>query len=266
MDDKTCPCGDSIINLLASRHSSDIFVPECKNGSSYGGHLRLDAWAMKKAWTNPLTIGYEIKKSRSDFLNDTKWMNYLQYCNEFYFVCPFGLIQPEEISNEIGLIWASKNQTRLYTKKKSPYRTIGLDLEDVYKYILLWRAKIVTEHHNSKQSEKSYWQYWLAEKDENKDLGYRVSKKIRELVSSRITSVHHENQQLEARCKKLEAVEKIVTDLNLPIWHWNMAQEIREKLRLFKQSLPEGFEESLVRLRGQIDQTLAIIEGKKNEE
>ncbi|GAG15780.1 unnamed protein product, partial [marine sediment metagenome] len=74
-----------IVRLLNNRHSEDIFVDECKNGPTwFGSHLRLDAWVMKRKWSPITTIGYEVKVSRSDFLNDDKWQGYLQYCNQFY--------------------------------------------------------------------------------------------------------------------------------------------------------------------------------------
>ena len=52
-----------IEGLLRNRHESDVFVPECKIGSTWMERncLRLDAWTMKKSWANPACIGYEIK-------------------------------------------------------------------------------------------------------------------------------------------------------------------------------------------------------------
>ena len=42
--------------------------------------------------------GFEFKRTRSDFLRDLrsgKWTQYLDYCNTFTWVCPYGLIQPD---------------------------------------------------------------------------------------------------------------------------------------------------------------------------
>src|SRR5262245_37558363 len=86
--------------MLSQRHLGDVFVPECKTGSTGEGLLKLDAWAMKKSWADPLTWGYEIKVSRSDFTGDQKWHNYLRYCSEFYFVAPLGLIDVDELPPE----------------------------------------------------------------------------------------------------------------------------------------------------------------------
>lgn len=54
--------------------------------------------------------GYEIKVSRGDFKSDKKWTEYLAFCNQFYFVCPKGMIKLDELPPEIGLIYADIGQ------------------------------------------------------------------------------------------------------------------------------------------------------------
>lgn len=68
------------------------------------GLLKFDGLAITKSYTKPNIIGYEIKVSRNDFLQDNKWHLYLQYCNEFYFVVPKGLVKKEELPDHVGLI------------------------------------------------------------------------------------------------------------------------------------------------------------------
>lgn len=131
-----------VINLLAQKHSEDVFVPECKTGESSTGYSRMDAWVMKKSWSNPLVVAYEVKVDRQDFLRDDKWRKYLDYCNQFYFVAPKGIIQPEELPADVGLMWVTG--TRLFTKRKAPYRDVVVP-EDLYRYILMARAKITRD-------------------------------------------------------------------------------------------------------------------------
>lgn len=39
-----------VVSLIAARHTNDVFVPECKDGPTWGGGaMRLDAWAMRKS-------------------------------------------------------------------------------------------------------------------------------------------------------------------------------------------------------------------------
>ena len=239
---------ETLIRLLASRHWKDIFIKECKNGGSESGHLRLDGWAMKKSWSNPLTIGYEIKVSRSDFLGDNKWQGYLQYCNEFYFVCPSGLIQPDEIGEGIGLLWASKTGTRLYCKKKAAYREQGVNIENVLRYILYWRAEVKSgTYPEGTETQTEYWQRWMGEKDEEKRLGWKVSTKIRQIVTERIDKVESDNRILKSENEKLayikDEIEKLGFKDGVPS-EWLFDRE----MKALKKIVPEELTDSLEKL------------------
>jgi hypothetical protein len=250
---------NQIIELLASRHWQDIFVSECKNGSSDGGHLRLDGWAMKKSWVHPLTIGYEVKVSRSDFVGDEKWRGYLQYCNEFYFVCPSGLIRPDELPDDTGLLWVAKTGTRLFRKKKPVYRT-KTNLLDIYKYVLMCRTRIVHSAYYPERRNVAEWREWLAEKDEKKKLGYNVSRKIRELVATRIDKVEADRKWTAAENEKLtyfkDELKKLGFD-RVPD-HWKLDNKIKDLNRV----LPEDFERSLNRIKTDIEKVLSTINSK----
>jgi hypothetical protein len=255
----------SLVELLKAKHAEDIFLTECKNGGSAHGHLRLDGWAMKKSWAGPLTTGYEIKVSRSDFLGDNKWQGYLPCCNELYFVSPFGLIQPNEVPEKVGLLWASKTGTKLYVKKKAVYRTDGLKLEDVYKYILLWRSTVsdnvlrFTEIPN-----KEFWQNWLKEKDEDKRLGYIVSSKIKKLLDERIFKVEQENNSLRDENEKLKDIKdklKILGFDNVVPSKWSFDQQLKN----MRAIIPDDMKRSLVNLDSGIKNSLSKIEQMEHE-
>ena len=136
-----------IINLLSIRHRKDVFVTECKTGSTWDKHRKFDAWVMRKSWINHMIFGYEVKISRSDFLQDKKWRDYLPYCHKFYFVTPWGLIDKQEIEEPAGLIYASKNMSKLYIQKRVSPRIIQ-DPINIYIYLLMSRTILVspTEH------------------------------------------------------------------------------------------------------------------------
>ena len=129
-----------IAQLLAAKHADDVFVTECKDGPSTSGHIKLDAWAMRRSWAHPSFIGYEIKVSRSDFVGDTKWPQYLGVCNEFYFVCPAGIIRSEELSPEAGLLQIVSTGTRLLTKKRLPTGKFSRRLSFCYTFSWLARG------------------------------------------------------------------------------------------------------------------------------
>lgn len=58
-------------------------------------------------WKRMIWI-FEFKSSRGDFTSDKKWQHYLRYCHIFTFVCPYGVIQKEELPKGIGLLWVYK--------------------------------------------------------------------------------------------------------------------------------------------------------------
>ena len=125
----------AVAQLLLARHQDDVWAQEI--AIVPGNKRRIDFWAMTKSHSNLLTQGYEIKVSRGDFMGDNKWMDYLAACNRLYLVCPYGMVAPEEIMPEAGLIWVTKNGSKLLTKKKAQYRTDGVDPTFVYRQLLM---------------------------------------------------------------------------------------------------------------------------------
>jgi hypothetical protein len=184
-----------IKQLLAEKHANDVFVTECKSGPTFGGLKILDAWAMKRSWTHPMAIGYEIKIHRGDFMNDVKWNNYLEYCNVFYFVTPPGTIDISELPAEAGLITVSKNGKTLYNRKKSVYRPTAIP-ESLYKYILMCRVDIHPSHYN-KQERIEFWKNWLQRKEEYQDLGHACSRQIHKVLRDQVIKVQEENNNLK---------------------------------------------------------------------
>ena len=61
--------------------------------------------------------GLEFKVTRADFLQDKnagKWKKYLRWCHTFTWVCPEGLIQPNEIEKPAGLLWVVDKSVKYY--------------------------------------------------------------------------------------------------------------------------------------------------------
>lgn len=74
------------------------------------------------------------------FYRINKWHLYLQYCNEFYFVVPKGLVKKEELPDHVGLIYFNPDTKALRTVKKALYRQIEEPV-GVYKYIIFSRLE-----------------------------------------------------------------------------------------------------------------------------
>ncbi len=127
-----------VIEALRKRHGSKArewaFFEELRAGTGYKNirkglnpEQRFDAWAINLYPSKGhMTIVYEVKVSRSDFLheiaNPVKREQALQYSNEFYFAVPAGLVSSEEIPEECGLLYVNDDLT-IKTIKKAPYRS-----------------------------------------------------------------------------------------------------------------------------------------------
>lgn len=235
-----------IVRLLASRHLGDVFVAECKDGpTQMTTHNRMDAWAMRKSWANFCTIAYEVKMSRSDFLNDHKWQSYLASCNEFYFVAPKGLIGKNELPPEAGLmeVFATGNGLRIV--KKAPSRSTPIS-SLVFEYVLMCRTRIVDEYDNSREARIERRQKELAD-------AKMVGRTIEQLVSRRHKQIEDENQDLRSRIAKIENIEKLLAGKGFMLskWAWESGiaadivsrnGDIRDALRPALEQLVKAIE------------------------
>lgn len=249
-----------IVNLLAKKHSSDVFVDECKDGpTQYGSHARLDGWAMKRSWAKPLTVGYEIKVSRNDFLQDDKWPNYLGLCNQLYFVCPAGLIEKLEVPDGVGLMWVAKTGTRLYTKLKAAHREVEIP-ESLWRYILMCRCVITRE--NAIESPRNFWEQWLIEKKLDWSFGHHVSKAIAKRVRDEIEDTKSENERLKGRMSRYDDVIRFLESIGVdPSERWGVSEyTVEKKLKEAQAILPDGIVSDLNKLSEQAASTAQKLE------
>jgi len=235
-----------LLDLLAIRHAADVFVSECKTGPTiYANRMqKIDAWAMKKSWAHPLAIAYEIKVSRSDFLSDDKWRGYLPYCNAFAFVAPPGVIQKNEVPEEAGLIVCSTNATRLYTKKKAPYRDVPIP-DSLYRYVLFSRTRVSTHERDISEDNAAFWQQWVQGKQELRDLGRRVGKALRKRLTEAVDKRDREQHRLALELENLADAKKMLTDLGFAANHTPNEWQIERKLERIKASVPPQILEAI---------------------
>lgn len=86
-------------------HGCQVALSECRSG--WGGEMP-DAIGFRAASDVPETVVVEVKVSRGDFLADAKKPHRASELGLGlfrYFMCPEGLIQPEEIPPRWGLLW-----------------------------------------------------------------------------------------------------------------------------------------------------------------
>jgi len=92
-------------------------------------HGIADVWGIRYDYFYTKII--EVKVSRADFNADKFKRERTKHhppAEEVYYLCPSGLIQPEEVGECYGLLWFNGN--RLINKKKAPFLkcTIGTKL------------------------------------------------------------------------------------------------------------------------------------------
>lgn len=254
-----------ILKLLERKHARDVFIPECKSGASAHGYLRVDAWALNKSYTNPRARGYEIKTSRSDFLRDDKWHAYLDYCHEFYFVCPAGLIAVEELGEHAGLICVSKTGTRLYTKRKAPHRAITIP-ERFYWYILFSRARITRPYfYEHDQPGPDYWRRWLEDEAEQQNTGHRVSREIARRVSERVGDIERENHRLQADINRLQEVKEILEEMGFDR-SWFGPWDVRRKVEELRGGLPKEVDMACAKGIAALTELQRLIQEQRRED
>lgn len=198
---------------LAEKHSRDFFIPECKNGSTYfppaQGLLKFDGLAIRKSYTQPCITIYEIKVSRGDFLQDPKWHLYLQYCNEFYFVVPKGLVKKEEIpEGSSGLIYYDPEKGTLKTVRKALWRKIDEPI-GVYKYIIY--SRLDPDRIPFYESKAEYAKAYLEDRATKRSIGYSLGSKLAKKIEQYekdFDSVAHYKEYYELCNELLKVMEK----------------------------------------------------------
>lgn len=164
-----------IANALKAKHENleDIFATQVKIGPA--GSRIMDAVAIKKTWSPRTVIGYEIKTSRQDFLNDQKYPVYMENCNIFYFVTPKDIIKKGELPEGAGHMVYNSDTNKLRTSIKAPFRDTPIS-SDVLLHIMFWKFNRYLGFKTRAEMLEDY----KATK-ELKSLGIDIARKIREL-------------------------------------------------------------------------------------
>jgi hypothetical protein len=138
---------DKILLALRNRHTGDswAYFNELRTKTGYRGHIGyIDAYAVGLWAENKSFIAYEVKISRADFKSDienfaSKQSAALRNSTQFYYVCPHGLIQPEEVPEVAGLMFIDAGGAKV--KKVAPIRELkNGGLEETFTMALLRAA------------------------------------------------------------------------------------------------------------------------------
>lgn len=253
---------------LAGYHCKDFYITECKNGSTYfappQGLLKFDALAISKSWTSPRIRIYEIKVSRNDFKQDGKWHLYKQYCHEFCFACPKGLIRKEELPDDVGLVYFNPENGAVRQVKKPLYRSVEYDA-NMLMYIIMNRLDDDRIPFYG-DDRTAYARDYLANKADKRSIGHRLgSQMARDLTD--LQDKLKRNERAQEAIDTLREIERMLQDAGHYVWRWNQVPKEIEKL-LTSGDLPE-MENIKIHIQG-LQHELEKIEarsdanGKKN--
>lgn len=257
----------NIRKLLAKRHIDDVFYEEV---TIEHGARRMDAWAMKKSWANPMVLAYEIKSSRQDFMSDHKMQDYLPYCNEAYVVCPQDACSKDEIPDGFGLIYLSKNGEMLRTIKKAPFRECVLPEKfmrgllfskaDNYANGLGWAGKEIARRVGVAVDFEDY----IEDRKKLKDLGYSVAEKLKS-KERQISRIEEMREDIIKQYKTFDEVFNLVQQK----YGWGSGSKLRDMvnnqdakavLAMLEVAVPEQYSMVLIRveaLKNDIERLLA---------
>ncbi len=245
---------------LAKYRPNDFFIPECKTDSTYfsgpQGLLIFDGLAITRSYTSLRVTGYEVKVSRGDFLRDGKYHLYLQYCNEFYFVVPAGMVKKEEIPDDIGLIYYYPETGKLMKKKRALYRQIEEPV-GVYKYIIF--SRLAQDRIPFYETRAEYAKDYLEDRAAKRDLGWELGSKMARDLSDAYGRLER-LEKAEADLKLLDSLLKVMADNGIHCWR---GEDYAEKLDAALQNTVDP--DTLKYLEGDLQNAMYIVKRIKGK-
>jgi len=261
-----------IMSLLEDRHIKDVFVPECKNGETWGARdlLKMDAWVLRRSYSPLTTIGYEVKCSRQDFEQDQKWTGYLDLCHLFYFVCPAGLIRATDLPQSIGIIWVSSSH-KLRVKRKAERSDPDPEkLNRLLIYVLMARCNIVAnmnERSTDPPKDKLQAMRDVVEgANERKELAYIVKGHIRDMWEQ----VQKTNRDIKGREDTLKRFEDRLALLGIT-WdssqnQWQETSRIQNEIEMLNKNIDNYTLDRMRTLASQLTGAVEMITRYREKE
>ena len=185
-----------------------VLYEEFRPFTGFAGNVnQIDAIAVGLYEKNAKIIAFEIKVDRHDFLMDVSQFMHkhrfaLEISNEFYYVCPWGLIDKTELPDIAGLLYVNKAH-KLQIKKVAALRTKA-DLPIYYVQAILQNSKKRVDYTEIPVQ-------YLGRNWTQKDFMEEVSKKVEQELKRRFEweikeQVKKRLKEESAYCLKLETL------------------------------------------------------------
>jgi len=213
--------GKTLAEDLAKMKESNGWMTwvELPLGSVWLGCARADVLVVKKSFTHPTCIIYEVKASRSDFHSDVnkgKYRKYLDDCAQLFFAVPSGILHAHEVPQEAGLIVRGDKGWQVV--KAAPRRDHTFKVEMLLKLLMKGYERRTDE-----------WK----QHDKLVGLEYRGLKDVAQKHGIKIATDLANATDIIQEAKKLVADIEDVTGNHYETLHsalWGMESDIRSRL------------------------------------
>lgn len=216
-------------NLAQHLRNIDLMVWE-NMPMGMAGSVRPDVYTMRKSFSNPRPLAYEIKVSRQDFARDVgadKWSAYLQVARSVTFACPSNLIKKTEVPPNCGLMVHNGEK---WITLKAPRMQADVEID----YTLCMKLLISGVERLQQTIGPRDTTVWLAAHNHRQQIGKEVAAAIKD-VDAYVTS------------KKTEADRLVV-----------FVQDKEEKLRHDLQQIQTERDQMAIDLAGKLAEILGM--------
>ena len=176
------------------------------------GSARPDVYSMRKSYSKPMPVTYEIKVSVSDFRSDItsgKWQKYLDFSTAVVFAVPKGLVSKDDIPKGCGLM--TRGENGWVTLRKPTRQTVTLPEKVMLKLL-------IDGVERARPPKPQEWNQYITDKKIKAKYGDDVANALKD-----ISRVRREEQNI-----------KSVIDQNIIIAQAR-AERITEDAKLFRE-------------------------------
>jgi len=227
----------------------------------------IDAVAVGLWLKNYKILAFEIKVERSDFLRDVEIFNKkhkyaLEISHEFYYVCPWNLIDRSEIPEIAGLMYVDKSFT---IKKKKP--AVLREMESIeFQFFQAFAKEFGNTIHHSKIPIK-YLGKKMTQENFNELLEEKKGADWKEDVTKRAKKILKERKQRKVELSEFLQELKSLCGMYSSRTDKEVCAEIRRYCDLGKKlSTDYDFLYHLKKLKEATDKITVIIEKEKEDE
>jgi hypothetical protein len=168
---------DACFDLAEAKGTRFVEVPLGSKWLNYGGVSQADVITIKPSYNRFNLDIYEVKVTRSDFLQEIKKKKYeasLPHCNRFYFATTSGIAKAEEIPEGIG--WIVRGENGWSTVKAAKKRDVEFN-QQMMLSLLFFNGRVYNRR-REELGRRAYRLHTTTYKEDLKGLGKRIKEAL----------------------------------------------------------------------------------------